>query len=543
VARDLTPAGRAEIQKLSIKFKSKALALEVFADSPHCPEPISEAIKNAKTPYQAPLSLFRAANVTPEVQALYHGPRQAQHIGFKSRHNNLVMDPITKELRPLRAGDIYISDDMSRNKPFWFELPEHDRITRQGRGDKLAAKHGVAIGRQTLCTIDATGKVLGISLIGCARDAYNAADVLRHFRQIYTVNGKPSLAHTLEKGVWASDAIDGTSVVCDNDEKARLIGHLSQLGFEVQHAHTSEGKALIETFFNHFQKFQSGIAAGVDIGRFRGENERQTKLIQRVQAGTLHPRDAGLEHISEAMENDIAAMNKCNNREKFGRIQYGVPEQRWIVDTSKHPLRKLLPSENGVFMPTKLETKIREGHLEKKIGGTTYRFTISSLFAQLGDGYRLFMCFDETNPQDGAELYNLETGSRNVFNWSPRQYIGHADWSQDRNFYGFTTTDAEGVENSKAHKRAVTTAFASTGLSSRKSIEQRDGKGKVALVEINKTSPDAQTPTLPDLSRRSSVVLDGPQPDARTSTPLQTTEPVRRKTKIKSRLELMGVLS
>lgn len=546
VAASLSPQALAELKSMKLRCGSTRLSVHAFADSHNCPDAVSEHIKS-RPAHAFALSLRRATHVTQEAEARFLGPRALQHISYKCRHNDLVTDPITKELRPLQAGDIFISDDMSRNRYFWFELPEHDRSTRQGRGDRLAEKHGVALGRQGLYTIDARGKWLGVSLIGCARDAYNAADVLRHFRQIMTDHGKPRIKWTLEKGVWASRAVNGNPIRCEEEDEAMIIGHISSLGFGVENVPTSEAKALIEGAFNHLQRIMSLYQGGIDIGRIRGEKESETKLIKRVQDGILHPRDAGVEHISKALENDVKAMVAFNCETKAGRIQRGVPDEHWIKDTSRSPLNELLPSEIGMFMPVKLETRIREGHVEKKLNGQSFRFAMPEIFGKLGPGYRLFICFDETNPEAGADIYNLETGSQNQFNWKPHHYIGRAEWADERTLCGWTDADAEDVKRRKTHQRAITTAYGDTGIfgkRTRKEIEQRDGKGKIASFAVStKRDMEPSEPaeaTLPDFSRRSSVVVDGPQPDSQT--PTLTDTPVRRKTKIKSRLELMGVM-
>ena len=429
VADCLPPDFADFIRRKAAKCGSMALAYQFCVDDPACPEELREFLVPklvGEKPLSLPPSLRRVAKVTSELAAALRGPRALGHIGFKSRHSDLVIDPVTGQERKLLAGDIYLSDDMSTNHPFWFNLPDGERETRAGRGDKLAEKHGVAIGRQGLYTIDARGKWLGCDLIGRPTDAYTSADILRHFRRIIADWGMPRIGWILEKGVWLARAIDGEiKVVIDDGAREAVVAGLSSLGFAVIHVSTSEGKALIEGAFAHLQAVLDLLEIPT-IGRVRGEMERVEKVIRRVQTGVIHPAEAGIPYIGEHIKNIQKAMVFCNGKPKFGRIQNGVPDEVWSQDTEAHPLRRLTPEQMGVFMPLKYETRIRQGCVDKQLDGVFYRFT-SPEFARLGAGYRLAVAFDPGDASAGAEIYNLETGSRNADGYSPGQWICHAE--------------------------------------------------------------------------------------------------------------------
>jgi hypothetical protein len=485
IAGNLSQDAVDRLRRQVLKCGSVALAVQHFADDPLCPDPLRDKIIAMPNPHAVPLSLRRACNVTPEMEARIRGPVAYQHIGFKCRHNGTVIDPVTNETRDLMAGDLYISDDMSRNRYFWFELSDPEIQTRTNRGDKLARKYGVALGRQGLYTMDAAGKWLGLTLVGCARDAYTSADVLRHMNATLADNGKPRIGWILEKGCWAAQTVDGKSVWAADEERSRVVGGLSSLGFLVEHVHTSEGKALIESGFGYLQSIQSLFEGAPDIGRVRGEMEKEAKLISRIQLGAMHPGEAGIEHIAEALQNDLKAMVWANSKSKYGRIQKGVPDERWIRDTQRFQLRRLEPKDMGVFMPIKLETEIRQGCVEKKMGGDSFRFTIPELFGTLGAGYKLMMSFDDSNPAAGAEIYNLETGSRNIHNWSFMEWIGHAEWETSRPLFGYSDQVAESMDRGKRFHRAFVQAYAGTGIFGKRAtsaIEARDGRGSVASV-------------------------------------------------------------
>ena len=488
MARSLDQDARDALKRKVLKTGSQALTYQWFVDDPRCPDDVREYLLKMRDPQSLPMSLRRAAHVTPEAKARYRGAVAYEHIAFKCRHNDVVVDPATDEPRALLAGDIYISDDMSVNHPFWYELPAPEMETRARRGDKLAERHGVAVGRQGLYTIDARGKWLGAELIGRPRDAYTSADVLRHFRQVLAEFGMPRIGWVLEKGVWCANTVDGTpaAVVFDDAARDQIVAGLTSLGFMVEHVHTSEGKALIEGAFGHLQKIMDLLEAAPTIGRIRGEMEREKTLMRRVQTGVVHPADAGLPHIDDL----IGWVNKAqvffNGQRKAGRIQKGVPDERWHNDTMEYPLRKLEPQHMGVFMPLKHETEIRQGCVEKKLNGQLYRFSAPELFATLGCGYRVMVAFDPSDPAAGAELFNLEAGSRNLTNAAPGAWLGHAEWEQDRVLFGYTDEVAQSQARRKRFNGAFRDAYAGTGIFGKRAVranEQRDGLGNVSRVE------------------------------------------------------------
>ena len=536
VADCLTTTAVNFLKRKRLKCGSTSTTLWHFQYDPLCPPELAEKLKNMKS---IPLSLRKACHVSKEAEAQYRGPTAHQHISFKDTHNPVVIDPATGAERALLAGDIYISDDMSRNMPFWFELALGERETRARRGDKLAERHGVAVGRQGLFTMDARGKLLGFTLIGCARDAYTADDVLRHFWNIGQEFGWPRLQWVLEKGVWCARTIDGTRVQCPDEMRSRIVSGFGQLGFNVDHVHTSEGKALLESWFNFFQRAQSLQEGAPDIGRVRGEMEREKELMRRVQNG-VHPKEEGLPYYADAMQLDRKTCIALNSREKYGRIQNGVPDENWVRDTTapESMLRKPVRSDRGHFLSTKLETAVRQGHVEKKIEGDWFRFSIPDKFGLLGKDYRVLMCFDPTDPESGAEIFNLETGSRNQANLRHMEWMGSAEFSPGLPMFGYSNEVGEAADRRKRYQRAFKNGYAGTGVFGYRAatqIEARDGRGNVVRVESGGTAPASiQNASLP--SRGAAGVLPEQSPGGAF---IADAPPARRALpKIRSRMEL-----
>jgi hypothetical protein len=469
------------IKVIAERCGSAKMAYCLFKADPRCPEGLRDYIQakiDSGRDWTLPVSLRRAAYVTPEHRAHRKGPVAYQHAAFKTRHKDRVIDPVTGQERDLLAGDIYLSDDMSVNHPFWYELDEREAARRARAGDRLAERLGVGVGRQGLYSIDARGFWLGVNLIGRARDVYTSADLLRHFRMILNTYGCPRCAWYLEKGVWASKNVDGQLVKTVGPEaREALIGGLGELDFETVHMHTSEGKALIEGAFGHLQRIMDGMFDWPTIGRKRGEMEREAKMMRRVQHGTVHPADVGLPHMDELLIGVQSAMDFFNTQHKNGRIQRGIPAERWLRDTEAHGLLPVPAAKKLVFLPMKHETFIRNGAVEKKIAGRIYRFTAPELFARVGGRYRLLMAFDPTDPAEGAELYNLEARSRNVDGYGAGEWMGHAEWMPDMPVFGMDASVHDNIALKKRYTRAFRDASATMlpqgGVQLR--TESRDG--------------------------------------------------------------------
>ena len=468
---------------------SAVFAYRMCIDDPACPDELREYLipkMMGEKPPSLALSLRRAVVVTPDLAAKYRSDVAYDHVSFKLRHDPIVLDPFTGQWRPLMAGDLFLSDDMSINHYFWAEITDADAKTRGDRDRKLAEKHGVFIGRQGLYTNDARGKWLGFDLIGRPSDAYTAADVLRHFRRIIAMWGMPRIGWILEKGVWMARTINGMKVIIGDGARQELVLGLSSMGFEVIHVHSSEGKALIEGAFGYLQRALD-VQEAPTIGHKRGEMERVEKLVNRCHEGVVHPKEVGIAYISDMADIVNRAMTFCNANPKYGRIQNGIPDEVWSRDTTAHPLRKMKPEHMGVFMPTKFETMIRQGHVDKTLDGVNYRF-FNEIFGRLCAGYRLEVAFDPGEPTAGAEIYNLETGARNFLGLSPKAWICHAELENNAPLCGYSAEVEESTRRRKASKRAFAAEFRSTGLWGKgcgKASERRTADGTLVRMETN----------------------------------------------------------
>jgi len=280
ISAALSPEAIAKIRELVLKTDSVKLSYEIFANDPLCPDSVRDSIQAPKTSgHSIALSLRRAAYITPEVKALHRGEKTFDSMGFVNLRDMTELMP-SGERRPIKAGDWWELDDMSLNQPFSFPLP-HDAKTRQGTADRLAARYGCGIGRQSLWCMDvASGKFLGFEMIGRPRDAYRAEDILRFLRKLFTSWGLPRRGLRLERGAWKSKRIKGVEIdmtgwdqedkddyaeaIQDADrlemeetERKVIVGGLQKLGLEVVYCWNSHQKGLIESSFDHLQSLMA----------------------------------------------------------------------------------------------------------------------------------------------------------------------------------------------------------------------------------------------------------------------------------------------
>jgi len=125
--------------------------------------------------------------------------------------------------------------------------------------------------------------------------------------------------------------------------------------------------------------------------------------------------------------------------------------------------------------------------VEKLLNGVYHRFTAPELFAELGSGYRVMVMFDPTDPIDGAEVYNLEEGAKNVKGVRVGDWLGHGEWAEDAPQLGPSCGFAPGVEQRRRYHQGFRAAYASTGLFGRggmRNNEARDGQGTVRRAEV-----------------------------------------------------------
>ncbi|MFO1461242.1 MAG: hypothetical protein U1G08_17800 [Verrucomicrobiota bacterium] len=229
-------------------------------------------------------------------------------------------------------------------------------------------------------------------------------------------------------------------------------------------------------------------ATFVNIGRKRGEFERAAKKLVQAHAGVKHPRDLGFIGQADLADRMAAAMMKCNGMVKEGRLQNGVPDEKWARAVAENPLPKLDPEKLWIFLPERRELQIRGGHVVPEIGGQVFPFCHPELFAALGNGYRLTVHFDPAEPTLGAAILNNEApeSSKNSEAWRIGEVLGLADYMGFAPQFAAHASFNPTTEARKKFNRFVATAYRGTGLfgaGAGKADSMRDGAGRVAEIE------------------------------------------------------------
>jgi hypothetical protein len=233
------------------------------------------------------------------------------------------------------------------------------------------------------------------------------------------------------------------------------------------------------------------IASGINLGRKRGEFEQAAKILRSAQNGHRDPVAAGFLTIERAAELCARAAAFFNGQRKEGRLLNGVPDEKWARATAAEPLRPLDSEHLHVFLPETTELSIRGGHVFPRYNGRTLAFCEPELFAHLGQGYRVAVRFDPTEPSLGAAILNLETGSRNQWGFAAGQLLGVADHVPDAPQItacnGFVTDDEErDMERRKKHRETVRAEYRAIGIFGRRASASSEirGAGGVARVEV-----------------------------------------------------------
>lgn len=499
--RYVTPSDRqwliARLQYLNGKIGDASTAVRVIVDERDCPESLAINLRHLR---RFPKSILRAAHISPQLRAKFTGPRNYE---LNSIVNIRTMTEVidVREI-PINPGDWWELDDMSLNQPFWFEVPDGDHPDW-----RASTIDGIALGRQGLyCQDISSGKWLGHMLVGRPRDAYRAEDILRFLRLLMDTWGKPRRGLRLERGIWRSTRITGYKIRANNggwdpelterpemsqDQSEALVASIRQLGIEIVYCYSPHQKGFIEGGFRLVQKYMSATEFA-DIGRTRGENESATKHLLNAKAGRIHPAARQFAHIDEADAAVTWAESKLNNQHKDGRLQRGIPDERWVASCVRSPMTQLTRDELSVFLPERRELQIRGGHVTPEVDKRPFPFIAPEIFAELGNGYRLLVAFDPSDPSQGAALWNAENGQCNRRGWRVGQFLGWAQFDAPAPQFGGSSTSDTRKRYLNWHRTSFT-AIKNFGGPDRHESAARDGHGNQVTVERTAAVPSQST--------------------------------------------------
>lgn len=474
-----------------------ATTLQLFADEPECPPELSRKLRRG---YQPVAFIRHLRRITPEIENRVRGPKHFGLHGLQNRRDNTLRLADGRRVEQ-PAGFMWEFDDMSVNQPFWSDGPDGVMLSRQGL-------YGIDVGSH---------RWLGFELVARPRESYRAEDILRFFRRLMEVHGKPDVIR-LEQGVWKARAISGVRIAetgaqveddftrpgWEEDQVKLLQDGLRAIGVDLVYAYTAHQK-VVECEFNHLQTIIAAKATQFqNIGRHAGEFEHGAKQLRRVRSGSHHPSDVGFGHIGE-IGNAVEAAITFENR-RFRKSMGGTPDQIWDRDLTSRPLPALRRDDYAVFLPDHREGTARGGMVSVTVDGRRLDFRSDALI-ELGSGYRVSLRLDATDLSLGAAIYNRETSSANHRGYRDGQFIGWAvfevpgpqysvDLQEVRGTSAFTVQERYGVaedqrtagrRNQLRIVRTEARILPRPGQPTVRVATARDGRGNVISAESGRT--------------------------------------------------------
>jgi len=328
---------------------SMTTAARLFAQSPACSPELREAIlREYGTPraskHQLPRPVKRAMQASTALVTYSRNPRNTD---VMFGHARGVLRKHPSENRRLYAGECMSFDDGSINFMVCVPWP--------WGGCKCSDKYGVKVGRFQFLPADdhAEDFIPGFTFAIRPTGAYRAEDACGAMGRLWRDTVKPDWV-VLERGTWEAQRV---SALC------------SAAGVEIGRSYAPRQK-LIEGVFNRLWTVLSAMPG--QIGRYRGEMERENKLLAAAQAGSLDPREAfvdlavGMAALEEAV--------RFHNRTPVESRYYGkwTPEIRWREDLAAHPRPSLDPSLAYLWAPEVRTWTVRRacigGMVEQPLG-------------------------------------------------------------------------------------------------------------------------------------------------------------------------------
>jgi hypothetical protein len=331
---------------------SMIVAALVYSRKPECPSELKAMIEGWARSGHIPRSIRRAFAVAPQTRRYFRSSRDLRlGTAYAPGSMRMTMDDQTGSMRRLIGGERQNWDDASINFNVCVPWP--------WGGDPCSDRWGVKVGRfQLLAGLDdASNYCPGFSFI--IRGA-----MLRCWRE----DVKPDQV-IVEGGVWQS---------------ARAAEFYRLAGTQFISAKGRPNLKLIEGYWHGLWTVLSCLADG-QIGRWRGEMERENQVLTRVHAGSEDPRkhfpmvDLALRTIHDALA--------LNNAKPIRSTEYGswIPTERYASDLAMHPRAALDPAVSWLLAPVRAERKVARGMIRASVecplgGSMPYHFVEPSLY-------------------------------------------------------------------------------------------------------------------------------------------------------------------
>jgi len=430
-----------------------------------------------------PESLRKKVIVAPAIVKAYRNPTESSYSTSCPGTLKFVKDRVTGQERYARAGDLLEMDDATINFPVCVPwdlagLPSH----------KCADLYGVIVGRfQWLVCVDvAEMYVPGWSYTARPRSSYRGEDVLATLLGVFRQHGVWERAR-FERGVFESNLVKAA---------------LERLRIELHTVHSPHTKPFIEGLFNLMWTKLSGMPG--QVGRFRGEMEEESALIESCKTGAKDPRKyfPMLADAKAAFAQAIADRNS----QWVKSNQYGkwIPEQRWQLRRGEGRLRPLDASSEWIFSPCVREWTVKGTEVGGSVNyceGLSIRYDFSADWLWEFDGERVQLFFDPFAPQCEATLV-LVNRNRTVKGGT---VLGKAvqvnkTAQHARRIWGYGDDEDNGVAQAKRNAQAVRREVQTILPGGKPGVQittVRDGEGRAVTVETGSSAISHQLSAIP----------------------------------------------
>lgn len=352
------------------------------------PEIAAEFLERDRTGRMVPESIHNEIAASEAVTKQFRNPTDAA-LDYLNAPGSMMWltDELTGEERRVCAGDILEADDATINFPVC--------VPWEIGGDKCSEKFGVKVARfQWLVAIDRASRfVPGWNYIMRPRSSYRAEDILTLFNGIFRTHGVWKRL-CLERGIWESNLVSGL---------------LNNLGITRVTAWSPHQKPFIEGLFNLMWSKLSEMPG--QVGRFRGEQEKENDLITSCQKGATDPRlhfpmiTPALKALGQAIDERNAQPVKTRNNGTW------VPQERWLAQIQearqKRRLRPLAPESAWMFAPCAREWTVKGncvGGSVQLMEGYSVRFDFAAEWLTEFHGCEVNVHFDAFAPRCEATL-------------------------------------------------------------------------------------------------------------------------------------------
>jgi hypothetical protein len=422
--------------------------------------------------------------LSTDLTAAIMAPRSSKHSLPKSLRDSMVVAPdlIKHHRSPTeeRLGGIYCPGQLRMARDEESDMPRRlNPGERQSWDDatinfcvvvpwpwggcKTSDRWGVKIGRfQLLAGIDdATDFCPGFSYVCRPMGSYRAEDSTAAMYRVWERSYVPKSV-MLEGGVWQAH---------------RSLNFYDQLGIQIHSAKGRPHMKLIESYWNRLWTVLSLMTDG-QVGRFRGEMQRETELLMKCHAGSINPCDVfpGLQTTLTVIQRGIDHLNA----EPVESKKYGswIPEEAHAAWMQQHTPMHIEPGLAWTIAPEIHTRKVLSGMVKIKTESPLgfpfpYHFATNDL--NEFDGKRVTVYFDPhahplhatialAEEHAGMKPGTIITNAATCLDDAPEVFRMVNGWEVDFNRNGLN----DAVAARKAQRRLVVTNYKAIGLDGRR---------------------------------------------------------------------------